>query len=279
MKLILLIPILLLCACATNKVDEYSQYLAVQQEETLFEKQFLVELEAGKSLDFRGVYDSRNAVDHGSVLYAGDAGVGGLLAQVLVHAAISKNAQNAKLSQQQLEANAVLAPMQPMLEGINQTILIHDSEGYHFSSNNSADIVLESQPIFFISQNMRSISLKHKVKAHQLDTSKTLYENSIEVLSSDLDAEEPYELLGSDDGARLKEIAKNLYEYSLSLAVADIKGEYQSGDSKQKSFRVYQGDKLRVERGASVDQGQDKSVIRNLRGWLVAFPLDAEKTH
>jgi len=258
-------------------VDEYSQYLASQQTESLSEKQFYIELEADKTLDFRGVYDSRNSVGQGSVMYAGDAGAGGLLAQVLIHAAISKNAQDAKLSRQQLEANEILAPMQPVLQGINQEILIHDDERYHFS-NNSADIILESQPIFFMSQNMRSISLKHKIKAHQLDATKALYENSIEVVSSAIEAEEPYELLRNHDGARLKEIAKDLYEYSLSLALADIAGEYQSEDAKQKSFRFYQGDKLRVERGVSVAQGQDKSVIRNLRGWLVAFPLDAEKT-
>lgn len=263
----------LLFGCATPKRDDYAQYFASDQTVDLSDKALVVALKQDVQVRFRGAYDSNNDTGQGVVMYEGSAGTEGLILQLMAHAAISSNMQNSKLSQQQIRANKVLLPLQDVLQEFRQNALIHDANGYQFAGDSIDEgIKLESRPIFFLSQDLNSISLKHFVKAYQPDQEQVLYQNMIEVISPTINVKEPYKALNKNRGELLMTMAKNLYKSSLSLAVADINGEYKNKAAPQKSFRIEQGDQVRVERGVSIDQQQDQAIIRNLRGWLVAFP-------
>jgi hypothetical protein len=233
-------------------------------------------------VDFRGAFDSSQAVEHAPMMYQGGAGAGVFLAQIFTHAAISSSMQKDKLSKQQVQANKVLAPIEKLLKNLSQESLVHDSDLYTFFNESESDgnIILTSLPIFFMSQDMASITLKHVVTVQQANQKGMLYQNVIEVISPVIATHDLNEELKKNGGMRLNKITKSLYEYSLSLALADLKGEYNNSESLQESFRFHQGNQLRFERGVSIKNDESNSVIRNLRGWLVAFPssLDNKKS-
>lgn len=283
MKPFTLLLVLFLSACATTQSDNYTQHHSETPLGDILQQNLTIKLAYDSPLEFRGAYKKNNSVEHGAMMYDGSAGAGGFLAQIIVHAAVSSSAQKKKLTEQQQQANQILTPLQNVLGSFTQEILVHKHHHYSFSDgeDSSSIIVLESQPVFFLSQNLKAIYLKHKVLLRKQGEKDALYKNMIEVISPEIVNENPYEALQKDSGALLVEISKTLYEDSLSFAIADARGQYNDLGVTQKSFKFYQGGQLRVERGSNISEesNSDKSVIRNLRGWLVAIPNSAMKTH
>ena len=276
MKLLLavIVVILCLCACSSPKLDDYVKYKVSPQVHELINQKLIIELSDKSSVDFRGVYEPNAKVDSASILYSGDAGVAGVFAQIATHAAMNSSARSVKLSKQQIEANKVLEPFNHVLADFTQGELMHSNKEYSFNEklDSPQDIYLKSYPIFFVSQDLRTISLKQRILVFRANDKDPLYQNLIEVVSPAIQGDNPHGLLLQEDGALLKKLTKNLYKESLSFVISDIYGEYKDVTSPQKSYRFYQGESLRVERGVRLESRSESMLIRNLRGWLVAFP-------
>jgi len=278
MKIITAFVVLLLSACAQHKYDDYSLHVESEHALDVTVEKLYVDLQTNAPVALRGVYDNDNAIKSGNIMYDGSAGAGGVIAQILTHAAINSNMKNSKLSKQQIEANKVLEPFQGILKGYTQDALIHDGNDYRFLfkdvGNNSSSLILDSYPVFYMSQDMRLLTLKHVVKVYRYEDKGIVYQNLIEVISPLIESGDLIEQLRSEQGSLLKNKLKDLYKDSLSLVISDLKGEYKASEA-QKSFRIYSGDKMRIERGVGVAKKDDLIVIRNLRGWLVSFPYDS----
>lgn len=274
MRLFILSFTFFLNACATKNLDDYTRYKANKKINNFLEGSLVINLDYTNSIDFRGIYDANNSVGNIPIMYSGAAGIGGFFAQVMTHAAMSSSAQNSKLSAQQLEANKKLVPLQNILTDFKEISLIHKNEHYVFLERGSEidQIFIESNPIFYLSQDLSCITLKHKIQAFQPKSKKAFYQNMIEVISAVLPIDNSYTFLKENNGEQLKAITTKLYQESLSLAVSDLKGQYNTIGSTQKSFRFYQGGKLRIERGSNLYNGENKNIIRNLRGWIISYP-------
>lgn len=254
----------------TPKRDDYSVYvnnsgILVDQ----FDAPLFVKLDSEQSLDFRAIYESNNTVDANSILYQGGAGVGGLLAQVLVHNAINQSAQTSKLASMQEAANNALQPLSMILEQLKTNALIHE-HGEYFFNESEAEYVLDSKPIFFFSKDLRSLSVKHIVNLYKSGERKPVYQNMVEVLETNVEGDPVEYWLNADDQV-IKNTTNKLYKTSLAIAVADIKGKFAEADSKQKNYRIQHGERKRFERGTHLHSFCNTSIIRNLRGWLIAF--------
>jgi hypothetical protein len=278
MKKSIYLIVMILLGCAAPQKDDYITYIKKAPPSSLLVTSFPVSLEGGQ-LDVRGEYDSDDAFDHNAIMYSGDAGLVGMLAQVATHAAISNNAQNARLSEQQLQSNKVLEPLSDILKTMTTELLHFNAEDIsweaEFSGSDAPPLI--SKPIFFMSQDARVLSLKHIVSLKSTDkVSRTkkaqlIYSNLIEVLAAPVDVEAPLEYWLSDDGQQFKIAIKSLYKQSLQLALSDIKGELQQ-QSTAETFKFQLQNKLRFERGNRLIVGCNQLVIRNLRGWILVLP-------
>jgi hypothetical protein len=242
-------------------------------------------------VDVRGVYNPDDNIGGNGMLYAGDAGAGGMLAQVLIHAAISSSAQDKKLAEQQKQANKILEPIQDLITKIDTTMLEHESPHYRFvtTAPDDAVLVVRSQPIFFVSQDFTTFSVRNMVEVSTLaaPTKKqrgkkkksTSYENLIEVIGAPVAKGSELELYRKDDGKELDAIFSDLYRISLELLIADFQDKYATG-TPQVSFRFTQGEHSRFERGNVLQSDCNRTLIRNLRGWLISFntPQDPQKS-
>lgn len=278
MKNSLLFAVVLLTACAAPKKDDYISYVNKGNPAQLSTQLLQIKLDSG-ALDVRGEYDSSDEFNHNSIMYSADAGIVGMLAQVATHAAISNNAQNARLSEQQQRANKVLEPLSEILNATNTELLQFDADSVQWVKDNDvagAGIII-SKPIFFLSQDGKFLSIKHVVSlpanehVSRSKKNKYVYSNLIEVLAEPVASEQPFVFWQNDGGAALKSIMQSLYKTSLLLALADIRGELTQ-NSVAETFKLEQRDKLRIERGNRVESVCGQLVIRNLRGWLVVTP-------
>ena len=266
---------LLLCACgATPKSDDYAKYKSSKSADTFTGQSVAISLERAAPVDFRAIYEVPGG-QVGAVTYNGAAGAGGVLAQVIAHAAISASAQDAQLSAAQTAANKVLEPLRPSLQGFDQQALIPAGSTYPFVGDGTSaeEWVMDSRPIFYVSQDLKFVTLKHVVSIRRKNSKNAAYENLVEVVSADIAGDKPLTKLQANNAALLREIAKDLYGYSLSLVMADISGTRTDASTQQRSVSFQQGGKARVERGNDVAQDCNTAVMRNLRGWLIAYPV------
>lgn len=282
MKNLIYILLIFLCACASSpKRDDYIQHISNDGEIDLV-KPMRVYLNPDQKVDFRGVYDFDSNIDYGPVTYVGDAGMGGVAVQLLAQALITSSAQEKKLADQQASADRVLEPYLYMLDGFQQTDLVHDHDKYFFDvlpsdpEDEDKGLVLQSLPIFFMSQNEREISLKHIVSVYAEDRETVLYRNLIEVVHEPIELEEPIDYFILNDGENLKYYSNSMFRHSLAMVVADVLNEYDNDGLEAKSIRFTQNDASRFERGWEIGRDHEKVTIRNLRGWLISYPVSSE---
>jgi hypothetical protein len=282
MKVLLPLLCLLLAACSGSrpKTDDYMAHVASNLK--LADSQpLIVQLDVKQPLDVRGEYNPANGIESGQMMYMGDAGIIGLFAQIATHAAVNSNLQDAKLSQQQQAANTVLRPLESVLSAMTNQLLIHKTDSIQF--NGSGADVTHSKPIFFMSQDKKTLILRHLVTI-ELPMGKSSrkaaarYQNIIEVASTSNTEANPDQYWAAEQGAALKQTATALYEKSLQIVREDVQGKLgQNVGDQTLSFQF--GSQVRTERGKLLQQDCDYALIRNLRGWLMAIPTTALKNN
>ena len=185
MKRYFLLILFLISACATNHTDDYVKYRSINHKESFSYDNIAIFLNSEQKVDFRGSFETDNSVNSNQILYQGGAGVGGLIAQVFIHASMTASQQNEKLRSQQEQANRVLDSFVPLLNTFFQKDLETESELVYFPNIASIknDIYILSKPIFFLSQDSEHVILKHKISVIKTDQKKPIYENLIEVVS------------------------------------------------------------------------------------------------
>ena len=263
----------LLAACAPQRSDVYIQHYTGGEVIPAVNDNVTVKLDFGKPIIVRGIAANNETANTTQILYSGDAGVVGFLAQIAAHSAVSSSMETGRLSEQQLKANKVLKPLHGIIGELTQQALVHASERYTFANidQDIAGLVLESYPVFYVSSDLKSITLKHLVKIYK-NKDHVIYQNEIQVTSHTLKGHGPDNGLNLADGTLFESVLRKLYKSSLRLAMSDASGDYKAQNSKRKTYKYHQGGQLKVERGFEVARDQDLIIIRNLRGWLLEFP-------
>lgn len=271
MKLLPIVFILLMLGCSTPKLDDYTKHTSLPFSDHLQQASVVVSVQQNEPIDFRGTYKQGQELEQVDMTYYVSS-VEGAVAQVITHAILNSNLQKDKLAQNQVEANKILIPIKTSLHGLTHQTLVHQSDAYTFGTNVSTydEILISSHPIFFISQDFKSITLKHHITAQ--DHGKILYENMVEVIPAKFKLQNLEKELQNNELSTLKNLSQELYKDSLKLAIEDMKGQFKINKNQQKTYSFEYNGQPRFERGTWVKNDNNNIVIKNLRGWLIVFP-------
>lgn len=280
MKKQILITCLMLTACASKpKQDDYLQHVAPSQSVLQESQPVQVLLNAATPLDVRGEYSADDSVNAGNVMYSGAAGIVGMMAQVATHAAISSNMQDSKLSEQQVAANRVLLPLEGVIKATTQQHLQQPSSSVAYTDDATATQLLVSRPIFYMSQDASTVSLRHMVTLQQQNKKgkgkpTVLYQNVIEVYAPSVSNEKSkaaIEHWKDNKGALFLQTTQSLYAKSMAIVLDDIRGKITS-TGQQKTISFAYGKITRTERATLLSNDCHYTTVRNLRGWLMSIP-------
>lgn len=276
--MLLVFTSLFINGCAAPK-STYTTY--TRSEFNLSEvKSISLRLPNADLVTFRGLpnYDSVGSAG-GGTLYPGDT-AGLFVASLLVHALVVDSVKNAQKQKEQEKADRIILPYKPIIEDFSYDVLKYLSkdniqEGslpFNFDSENGNldELYLDTQPIFFISEDHSSIILKNIVSLwRDPDKPQILYENLIEIHSYPFSND-----FVSNDGYN-KELNENLLNESALLFTQSIdylsKDLHQNiflADEKEKTHRYFQSGEDTFERGVLLEKNCSRITIRTLRGWI-----------
>jgi hypothetical protein len=244
---------------------------------------------ADAQVRFRGVasFDAAGT-GAGAMMYPAP-NAAGLLVAIFTHALITESAKNSQRSQIQDAADKVLDPHRETLATFGHADLLKRSVArlsaasarkFHDTDANPADAdwVIESVPVFSMTQDRRALVLENLVAVHARGAAdKPLYQNLVKVVSSSKSADALVDYWGAEQGQRLKDESAALFAHSVDLALdetqrAQAPADPAAAEAPHKTFRFSEGDSERIERAQLVGQRCARVVIRNLRGWVLSVP-------
>lgn len=224
----------------------------------------------------------------GSMMYAGDAGIAGLIAQIAVHAAINSSAKNKQLSAAEAKANRVVEKYSEALTDISHQSLYQraiSSEPnlkYSFAQYlpdteyKSDDLIVLLDPVFEMTQDERSLSLTMAAKVfRQASPNKLVFEQTVKSIARQIEAESPYDEWLVGEPNKLALTAQRLYGESLVSLIDDLIAKPLDGEAvviKEKTYRYIYGGRKRYERASLIKETCDRRYLRNLKNNIVVIP-------
>ena len=224
--------------------------------------QISIQMPEQGDVDLRGYYDPDTEVKQGSAAYYADPFA--FIVQIAAQSAITDSEQNSQLLQIQNEANKVTLPYMGTASSLDLTQYCG-----HRCRNQGGLYHLNLNPVFFMSQDSKTLSVKSVAELrNKNDDSSLHYQNVIEVVSS------TYTNMMTQE--ELSKEVKNLFNRLIYLTMQDIDGRLNSDSRKHSNLRFKMGESNRFERGLVLDDSCPAIVLRNLRGWLIQAP-DSKK--
>jgi len=213
----------------------------------------------------------------------------GFLASVVVHGLIESGAQQSQRSSQQRQADRVLAPYQPVLEGLSAKAVMAEaleaarvpgtsrllgSEAASSGAATPGTWWIESQPVFSMTQDQTAIVLDHALQVHAPgDASAEGTPVVVRVVSLPQPSSSMPAHWSDHQGENLRRETVRLLAESLDLALGSAAvAAAQRGAEPHKTVRYTFGSAEKMERGQVVAESCERIVIRTLRGWLMSVP-------
>jgi len=239
----------------------------------------------------------------GAMMYPAPNPVG-LLAAILTHSLISTSARESQKNQMQLEADKVLQPFETVLGTFTNRRLME--EGLRKMTTGEprrvvapvepvgADWLIESAPVFSMTQDRSALVLDNAVRIFAPGSSKVAYAQTVRVVSSPLApsslpsgsaASAPAEAASApevtpmwleSDGRRLIDSSVALFAESLDVALEQASISAVDAAAPHRTFRYPEGGSEKMERAQLVSERCGRTLIRTLRGWLMSIPNPGE---
>lgn len=236
---------------------------------------------------YNGVASFDTAGDKsGSMVYPAP-NAGGFLAAIITHGVIVGSIKNRQKEEMQREANKVLSPYEPILgnysyrelmqDGLVKTSMGSSKTLVDFSEKSGTGWFVESMPSFLMTQDQSAIILENTISIYAPDApSDAVYKNTIRVVSQPTNKEDLTGYWTADEGKKLKELSSNLLAQSLDIALEDVANTESKNNNPQKTFRYFEGNNQKIERGELMSETCERTVIKTLRGWLMSIPKQKE---
>lgn len=237
------------------------------------------------AVQFHGAVNYDNAGQGpGTMLYPAP-GLAGFLVAIATHGVLVSSSLDHKRTEIEIAADKVLDPYQDLLTGythkdlmqsaLERTTLGQDKHLLGTADPASGDWVVESLPVFSMTQDQSALVLENTVAIYRRGTPpQSGYQSTIRVVS---DAVEQADLPAYwHAGRRLREESAALLAQSLDIALTVATGSAPAMAAPAASFRTvrYQeGKKEVMERAQVIKEQCGRSLIKNLRGWLMSIPL------
>lgn len=246
------------------------------------ESNWSLRLPQDEQVAYRGVVSFDSAgMGTGSMMYPAPT-PGGFLAAVITHGILVESSKASQKQKLQDEADKVLSPYQAILSSykykdLMQRALDKVSAGgnkklIEFSDKPGTDWLIESAPVFSMTQDQSAMILDNVVLIYPPNASTATYQNTIRVVAH---AKTGTDLVGAwteNQGETLKEESVNLLTESLNIALGEIAGKPDENSNPHKTFRYLEGNTERMERAQLISERCNRVVIKTLRGWLMSVP-------
>jgi hypothetical protein len=219
----------------------------------------------------------------GNMVYPAVGGVAGLVVGVLTHSAIQSSINSSQKQKMREQADLILAPYQDVLKGFTHKELMprgldRSATGKNKKIVDGAEIpsgmwIVESAPVYLLTQDHQAIVLENTVTIYTTDPNKPSYQNVIRVVSSAQNAKDVPAFWTADLGDKLKEMSASLLALSLDAAIADATNNAPDTTTPiNKTIRYMEGGTEKMERGQLLNSLCDRTLFKNLRGWLMSVP-------
>lgn len=226
--------------------------------------------------EFHGVLNKDGAgMSGGQILYPGGAGLVGLFAAVLTHAAVNSSVQSAEMKRLQTKADAVLLPYEQALQSLSSDdLLLRTREEVAQRGLLPAAASLELRPVFLMTQDRRAVLMD--VVAQFSDGSgapaSTL---GMRVVSDPRTIQETDEWAEAD-GSGLRRVGVALLTRAVQHLVQHFNGPRRADEANapvERTVRFVQGGSQRMERAAVLEQRCGRALLRTLSNTLMSVPL------
>jgi hypothetical protein len=202
------------------------------------------------------------------------------LATIVAHGVIQKTFSKSRDKKLLNKANEVLIPYQDILSAYKNQELMESSLALvgttgtkrllaHSDTPESKDLVIESVPMFFMTQDQKALIVDNAVAIKTANSEKP-YQNVVRIVSPVKNAEDMVKFWSEDNGRNLKAESQRLYAQSLEIALNDRAKPNTGGTPK--TIRYLEGGKEKMERGELLSEQNNQVLLRTLRGHLMLVP-------
>lgn len=244
---------------------------------------------AGRQLVFRGEANFSGVGAAPLQMLYPAAGLGGLIAAVLTHGAISEAAKNSQKDKLQEDADRVVVRYRSALERFDTFELMQrgvaksrrgaDLRVDAGGSPVAGDWTIASTPVFVITQDESAIVLQNTVIVRAPGSAgpdaAPAYRNTIRVVSRPRGTDTTTDFWLSGEAEKLKDESALLMAESLDIVVSALDAAASSPVVTERTFRYREGNVEKIERAQLVAERCDRVLIKTLRGSLISFPSTA----
>lgn len=248
----------------------------------------------GLEIDLRGRHSNDTSTSTANLMYAGDAGLIGVFAQVGMHASIVDSQRQDLLHEKQLNANKQISEYISAIQGLETKSLVQGHKSLLMEGEDTpAEKVFQIKPIYYASQDKSTLMLKlvvwqdksslitktEKKKKSKKKRNKSPYSylNMVQVFSQKLNQEQIKQIVNGDNSILVAQLS-DLLSQAMTIAANGLEGRYASNKMKTQTFFLTENKKRRVIRGSLVEKNCQLKVIKNLHAWYVALPVNADES-
>lgn len=238
---------------------------------------------------YKGVanFDATGA-EKGSMMYPG-VDAFSFLAAVFAHGVIVESSKKSKRSKLQEDANKVLTPYQEVLsnythkelmqKGLEKMKSAGNKKLVELSESPGASSLIESMPVFSITQDQSTFVLDNAISIYTPDTPSTaIFQSVIRVVSQAKIGMDLPDFWTANQGEMLKEESASLFAESLDIALAEVSSGPNMDNNIYKTIRYFEGTTEKMERGQVISENCSRVVIKTLRGSLMSVPAKQSVT-
>lgn len=238
----------------------------------------------GEQIAYRGKADFDGAgVGSPSFLYpAPDAG--SFLAGVITHAFIVDSQKKNQKDKFQASADKVLSPYRAVIDSFSYRELMRRSLAKSANGANAnliegaelgcQDILVESTPVFSMTQDQMAIILDNVIVMHTPGTPEAdAFRSVTRIVSVAREVSDPLAYWTANDGEKMKEESAELIANSLDVAFRDGVAGAELDGIAYRTIRYREGSAEKMERAQVLRDQCGRLLIRNLRGTLMSVPV------
>lgn|GEM_PF-6887540 len=259
--------VFILCACnKTVPIKNKTTIIPLAHNNSVF-----IEYPTEPSIIFLGRMERSKSNEGGSVMYPGVGGAGGLLAGILVHAAVQNSANNKAKNNRLKKANHILRRYNDVIGDLTyadifNSVSVNDKHvsNYHNMYDDLNVMMLRVEPVFYLTQNQKTIILKNKITFYESKYSeKVISSHIVEVHSRPKNIDDMESYWAENSFESFKKSIRNIFEESVTLGLNTYK---KDNNSKAKTVVFSDAGQKQVERGVILFKDCTNTAFITLRG-------------
>ena len=215
--------------------------------------------------------------------------VAGFVAAIITHAIIVDSVKKAQKDKLQTAADNVLSPYKEVMETFTFSDLVRRAipklpTGLHTrflesSLDPAREIVVESAPVFYHTQDRQAIIIENLVAIHVPGNGpESDYKATVRVVSTPIADGDAIVEQTANNGEKLKDVSAKLFAESFEIAFRDAHDTSDKEKFPQRSIRYREGGIEKIERAQVLSSQCNRLLIRTLRGVLLSVPIQPTST-